>query len=184
MGSESLSHRFAAKDPTFHGKLNEDEKSSSHGSMSHTSGTQPVSVSNGSESSSSIVKHNHKPNSKYRRLIKLFRQQLSHTETTVNAIESLSKSSGDRKNQMLLSTREQIHKLYQRLENLRNDLSIRDHEHVDSIKHDIEHLIDDLKSYKMNFDNEDSINTIDYLVGFPVNISDNDTDDDETLVYF
>lgn len=181
MGSEGLSHRFAAEDPTFHGKLNEDKKSSSHGSMSHTSGTQPVSVSNGPESSSSIVKHNHQPNSKYKKFIKLFRRQLSHIETTVNAIDLLSKSSDNQQSELLLSTRDRIQNLYERLENLRNDLSIRDHEHVDSIKHDIQQLIDDLKSYKMNFDNVDSI---DYLVGFPVNISDNDTDEDETLVYF
>ena len=184
MGSEGLSHRFAAEDPTFHGKLNEDKKSSSHSSMSHTSGTQPVSVSNGPESSSSIAKHNNKPNSKYKRFIKLFRRQLSHIKTTVNAIESLSKPSDDQQSQLLLSTRDRIQNLYERLENLRNDLSIRDHEHVDSIKHDIQQLIDDLKSYKMNFDNVDSINTIDYLVGFPVNMSDNDSDKDETLVYF
>jgi hypothetical protein len=73
MGSENLSHKFAIKDPTYKenssSSKHKDEKFSSQHSLSHTSGTQPVSISNGPNSSSSpIIKHKRKPNSKHRKL--------------------------------------------------------------------------------------------------------------------
>ncbi|UJR34131.1 hypothetical protein I4U23_021538 [Adineta vaga] len=183
MGSEGLSHKFTAKDPTFKGKIAEDDKSSSHNSMFHTPGTQPVSLSNGS-TSSSTVKIKRKSHSKYTKLYKLYRRQLSHIETTLNAIESLSKSSKNDQNQILFSTRKHVDELNEKLENYRNVRSPEDHKHFDSIKHDIEQLIDDLKFYKMNSNDSDSNNTIDYLVGFPLDVSNSDDDEDETLVYF
>jgi hypothetical protein len=190
MGSEGLSHRFAAQDPTFKENSSSSKdtgkKSSPQHSMCHTSGTQPVSISNGPQSSpsSSLIKHKQKSNPKYTKLFKLYRRQLSHIETSLNAIESLSKSANSDKNQILLSNRKCIDQLNENLEKLYNSPSEHDHIHFDQIKHDIEQLINDLKSYKMNNDDPDSTNTIDHLVGYPLDVSDSEEDGKITLMYF
>lgn len=186
MGSESLSHKFTAKDPTFKesssSKKHEDTTSSSKNSMSHTSGTQPISLSNGSKSSSSpLIKHQRKPNSKHRSLLKFHSQQLSYISTTLDAIESLSKSNNNNNNQIVISNKERLDKLNKDIENIRNDSSKQNHIHFDQLKDDIDQLINDLKLYKMNNDKPNVTNTIDLLVGLPLDVSDNE---DKTLVYF
>ena len=187
MGSERLSHMFTMQDPTYKkNSKHEDEQSSSHHSLSHTSGTQPVSMSNGPKSSpsSSMIKHKLKINPKYKKLIKLYSRQLAHITTTLNAITSLSKSDNT---QILESSKKRADTLRDNLESFRNSPSKQDHIHFDPLKKEIDQLIDDLKSYKVNNSNPDSRNTIDYLIGFPLNASDSENDDGEeekTLVYF
>lgn len=191
MGSEGLSHKFTLKDPTYKGNSSSNDdhkKSSSQHSMSHTSGTQPVAVSNGPQSSSSSsstkLKHILKINSKYKKLFKLYTRQLFHIETTINAIESLSKSNNNNEqNQIILSYKNRVNELNETIENLRKTPSELDHTQFDQIKNDIEQLINDLKMYKITNDKPDSGNTINALVGFPLDVSDNDNDD-ETLIYF
>jgi len=189
MGSEHLSHKFAAQDPAYKenssSSKHKDEKCTSHHSLFHTPGTQPVSMSNGPKpSSSSIIKHQQKPNSKHRKLIKLHSRQLSHIETTLNAIQSLSKSANNNQNKIFLSNKNRVDKLNKDLEDIRNTPSKQDHIHFDQIKNDIDQLINDLKSYKMDNDNSDSGNTIDNLVGFPLDVSDSENDEEKTLIYF
>jgi len=188
MGSESLSHKFATKDPAYKEysstSKHKDEKLSSQHSLCHTSGTQPVSMSNGPKSSSSpLIKHQRKPNSKHRKLLKLYSQQLSHIETTINSIESLSKPGNSDENKICLSYKKRADKLNEDLENILNTPSQQDHIHFDQLKTDIDQLINDLKSYKMDNDNSNSSNTIDYLVGFPLDVSDSEDDEDKTLIY-
>ena len=189
MGSEGLSHKFTIQDPTYkeNSSSNHDKSSSQH-SMSHTSGTHPVAVSNGPQSSSSSsstkLKHILKINSKYRKLFKLYTLQLSHIETTINAIESLSKSNNNNEqNKLILLYKNRVNELKETIENLRKTPSEQDHTQFDQIKNDIEQLINDLKMYKIDNDKSDSGNTINSLVSFPLDVSDNDNDD-ETLIYF
>jgi hypothetical protein len=189
MGSENLSHKFAIKDPTYKenssSSKHKDEKFSSQHSLSHTSGTQPVSISNGPNSSSSpIIKHKRKPNSKHRKLLKLYTQQLSHIGTTINSIESLSKPFNSDQHQIFLSSKKRADKLNEDLENIRKTPSKQDHIHFDQLKADIDQIINDLKSYKTDKDNSDLSNTSDYLVGFPLDVSDSEDDQDKTLIYF
>jgi hypothetical protein len=174
MGSERLSHLFAIQDPTYKKNSSSDEKPSSNHSLFHTSGTQPVSISNGPTSSPSS-KSKQKTNSKYKKLIKLYSRQLSHITTTLNAIESLSKSENNHhQTQMLASNRKRVENLSENLENFRNSPSKQDHLHFDPLKADIDQLMNDLKSYKIDNANPDSTNTIDYLVGFPLDASDSE----------
>jgi hypothetical protein len=183
MGSENLSHKFAAKDPTYKEDSSkyEDKKSST----SHTSGTHPIHLSNGPRSSSSsIIKHKSKPNSKHRKLLKLYTRQLSHISTTINAIESLSKPVDNNQNKILLSNKKRVEKLNEQLDNIRNDPSKQDHTYFDQVKNDIDQLINDLKSYKMDNDNPDATNTIDYLAGVPLDVSDDENDEEKTIMYF
>lgn len=190
MGSEGLSHKFAIQDPTYKeyssSSKDKDENSSSQNSVSHTSGTHPVSISNGPKSSpsSSITKHKRKSNSKYTKLFKLYRQQLYNIETSLNAIESLSRSTDRDKHKILLSTRKRLDKLNETLENLHKSSSAQDHKYFDEIKHDIEQLINDLKSYKMDNSDPDTTNAIDYLVSFSLDVSDNEDNGETTLTYF
>jgi hypothetical protein len=188
MGSERLSHLFAIQDPNYKknssSTKDDDEKSSSHHSLSHTPGTQPVSISNGP--TSSMIKHKQKMNSKYKKLIKLYNRQLVHIITTLNAIESLSKTDNIHQNQILESNKNRVNKLRDNLENFRNSPSKHDHIHFDPLKKEMDQLINDLKSYKLDNTNPNSRNTIDYLIGFPLDVSDTENDDDddkETLVY-
>lgn len=195
MGSEHLSHLFAVNDPTFKensssSKHKEKESLSQH-SMSHTSGTQPVSLSNGPKSSQSpLIKHKRKPNAKHRKLLKLYNRQLCHINTTLNAIESLSELNDKNENEIILSNKKRVEELKQTIEDIRNDYSKQDHIHFDQLKDDIDQLINNLESYKTNNnDKPDLTNTIDYLVGLPLDVSESEDDDDhddenKTLIYF
>jgi hypothetical protein len=183
MGSERLSHMFAAQDPTYKktssSSKHDDQKPSSQHSLSHTSGTQPVSLSNGPKSSPSpMIKHKLKPNSKYQKLIKLCSRQLSYIETTLNAIESLSKSRNNNENEIFLLYRKRLDKVNTDVEHLRNSPAEQDHKHFDPIKNDIDQLMNDLQSYKMNNDDPNSTNTIDSLVGLPLDVSDSENDEE------
>jgi len=83
-----------------------------------------------------------------------------------------------------LSTQKRADKLNEDLENIRKTPSQQDHIHFDQLKADIDQIINDLKSYKTDKDNSDLSNTIDYLVGFPLDVSDSEDDQDKTLIYF
>ncbi|CAF0726033.1 unnamed protein product [Adineta steineri] len=191
MGSESLSHRFLAEDPTYKGKSpyaskSDDKKSASHHSVSHTSGTHPVALSNGPNSSSpptaSKIKHKYKSHPKYKKLYKVYKKQLAHMETTVNAIDSLSKSPSTNQNQMLSSIKKRIDELNGNLDNLNDTPSLQDHIHFDPIKVEIKQLLEDLKSYKLDNKNSNSINAIDHLVGLSLNVSDSDDNEENTTL--
>jgi hypothetical protein len=193
MGSERLSHMFTALDPTRKKQSSptkgENQKQSSQHSLFHAPGTQPVAFSNGPKSSppsSPIIKHKRKTNPKYKKLIKLYSEQLSHITTTLNAIESLSKTDNIHHKEMLESSKTRVNKLRDDLEDFSNSPSKQDHVHFDPLKDEIDQLINDLKSYKIDNTNPDSRNAIDHLIGFPLNVSDSDVEDEdgETLVYF
>ena len=194
MGSERLAHMFTAKDPTFKGTSSEgkrpEDAMDSHHSMSHTSGTQPVSVSNGPHSpSSSIFKGKRKHNPKYEKLLKLYGRQLTHIGKTLHSIESFSHSSADEdKNEFLLSNKKRIEQLNDELESLRHRPTEQDHEEFKQMKNNIDQVIDDLKSYKMHGARTESSTVLDLLVGYPLEVSDSEeTDKDnpaKTLVYF
>jgi hypothetical protein len=191
MGSENLSHKFAVQDPTYKkyasSSKHEPDESSSHHSMCHTSGTHPVSMSNGPKSSASTsstkLKHILKINPKYQKLFKLYNRQLSHIGTTITAMEALSKSTNNDQHEIISSYRNRVDELNKALENLRNTPHEQDHTKFDQMKNDIDQLINDLKSFKMTKDNSNCWNTVDYLVGFPLDVSDNENDGDETLIY-
>ncbi|CAF1281393.1 unnamed protein product [Rotaria sp. Silwood1] len=185
MGSERLSHMFAAKDPAYKDSSLlskfEAEKSSSHRSIFHASGTHPVLVGHSkklSSSLSSIKKLKSKQSSKDKKLLKLYSRQLSHIETSLDAIESLTKSNNTEHIKILLSFRKQLNKLNQDLENLRYSSSEEDNHPFDRIKIEIEQFINDLKSYKINDDDTDSKNSIDYIVNFPLGVSDSENDEE------
>ena len=185
MGSERLGHLFAQKDPKFKEHCpvtkHEDHKSSSNHSLSHTSGTQPVFMSNGPRStpSSSIIKH--KINPKYKKLIKLYHRQLAHIATTLNAIESVS-ITDQHSNPIFSASRKRLNELNQTLENFHNSPDKHNQEAFDSLKGNIDQLIHDIQSYKST---NTSRHTIDHLVGFPLDVSDSDNEEkDKTLVYF
>ena len=194
MGSERLSHMFTALDPTrkktSSSHKDEDDKSSHQHSFFHTPGTQPVAFSNGPKSSppsSPIIKHRRKTNSKYKKLIKLYSRQLSHITTTLNAIESLSNTDKIHHNEILQSSRTRANKLREDLDDFSNSPSKQDHVHFDPLKDEIDQLINDLKSYKIDNTNSNSRSAIDYLIGFPLDASSDsepENEDDETLVYF
>ncbi|CAF0771803.1 unnamed protein product [Rotaria sordida] len=192
MGSEHLSHLFAAKDPAYKDSLSVsklvDEKSSSHHSLFHTSGTHPVAVSHrkkvSSSSLSSIKKSKLKLSSKDKKLLKLYSRQLSHIETTLDAIESLTKSNNSEHIKNLLSYRKRANQLHGDLKNLPHSSSDVDNNDFDQMKIEIEQLINDLKSYKMNNDDPDSKNSIDYLVNFPLDVSDSENDEEIISTYF
>ena len=194
MGSERLAHMFTAKDPTFKGTSSaakrEEDATTTHHSMSHTSGTQPVSVSNGPHSSSSsIFKGKRKHNPKYEKLLKLHGRQLTHIGKMLHSIESFSHpSAADEKNEFLLSNKKRIEQLNVDLEDLRHRPTDQDHEEFQQMKSRIDQVIDDLKSYKMHGSRTESSTVLDLLVGYPLEVSDSEeTDKDnpaKTLVYF
>lgn len=181
MGSENLSHKFTIKDPTFKGESHKADHSS-HQSSAHTSGTHPVSVSNGpTSSSSSAKKHQLKSNSKYGKLYTLHREQLAHIGTTLDAIESLSTPANAKQTQLLSSAREELDRLNEKLESLRDAPSADDYLQFDWVKRDIDALIDKLKAYKTDSNDCASANTLDCLVGAPLDVPE---DDKKTLIYF
>ena len=185
MGSERLSHAFTAEDPTFDkdksAYANETSSKSSH-SLSHTSGTHPISVSNGPPHSSGS-KHIRKTNSKYRKLIKLYERQLSHISSTLDAIETLAKPGNPHQDTVILLNKQRVNKLKEKLEDFSNDPSKQDYKHFEPLKDDIDQLIDDLKSYKMDNDNPNATHTMDSLVGIPLDVSDSEHDEEKTLIY-
>ena len=194
MGSERLSHAFTAKDPTFKGKSalanpHDPADATSHHAMSHTSGTQPVSLSNGPKSSASTKKiTRHKPNSKHRKLLKLYAQQLSHLDTTCDAIESLSTSMSVKQQREFLHVKKHLEEVKIRDEQLRSCPSDDDHESFDQMKNDIDQLIEEFKTFKTsNCHHPDAMTPLDLLVGVPVDASESDDDDPQepkTLIYF
>jgi hypothetical protein len=190
MGSERLSHMFTAEDPTFKGHSSKDKAKnpSSKHSLSHTSGTQPVSVSNGPKSSSPIIKTRRKMNSKYKELSKRYAQQLSHLATTLDAIDSITKSTNSDQYEILMSNKKRVDKLNEELEHLRNSPALHDHIHFDQMKHDIEQLTNDLKTHKMNNDNPNAVNAVDALVALPMDNSDSEengkNNGEKTSIYF
>lgn len=183
MGSERLGHLFAQADPAFKQHCSF-SKHADHHSLSHTSGTQPVFMSNGpgsSPSSSSMIKH--KINPKYKKLLKLYHRQLAHVATTLDAIESVSITDHPHhSNPIFLASRKRLIELNETLENFRNSPDKQNQKDFDSLKRDIDHLIHDIQSYKTN---NTSRHTLDHLVGIPLDVSDSDTEEkDQTLVYF
>ena len=186
MGSERLGHMFAQKDPAFKeiasSNTHENQKPLSHHSLSHTSGTQPVCMSNGPSSSSKTPMIKHKINPKYKKLLKLYHRQLTYISTTLNAIESVSTTDHFHSNPMLISSRQRLDHLYQTLDNFRNSPNKQDQPHFDSLKTDIDQLVDDIKSYKTK---HSTSHTLDHLIGFPLDVSDSDNDEpSKTLIYF
>ena len=189
MGSERLSHAFTNLDPTYKpNSFDESNTKEPQESLKHSSGTQPVSVSNGPSHSSSSFKVKHKPktNPKYRKLIKLYNRQLTHITTTLDAIETFSQSENHQENKILSSNKNRVNELKATLDNLHQNPEQQDHLHFEPLKADIDQLIDDLKSYKMNNGIPNTSNTIDHLVGLPIDESDSENDDKEekTLIYF
>ena len=184
MGSERLGHMFTAKDPTFKGEV----ASSKHEAMSHTSGTHPVSLSNGPKSLASTKKiTRHKPNSKHRKLLKLHARQLAYLETTYQAIESLSKPISNEQHEQLLASKRRLDELKIKNDQLRDSPSVDDHEHFDQIKMEIDELIEEFKLLKLNNPQPDSMTTLDLLFGVPLDASESDDDDPnkpKTLIYF
>lgn len=188
MGSERLGHMFTVKDPTFKeqssSKNHSKDSSSTHHALSHSSGTQPVSISNGprsSPTSSSITKvaKKLKPNSKYRKLWKLQSRQISFIGTTLDAIESLSNGMSDAERKDFSLKKDRFNALNERIENVRHSAANQDHQVFDQIKSDIQHLIDDLKSFKTTHHHSNAKSTLDMLFGIPLEASETDENDED-----
>ncbi|CAF2530333.1 unnamed protein product [Rotaria sp. Silwood2] len=179
MGSEHLSHLFAAKDPAY--------KDSSFLSKFHANETHPVSADHSKKarsSLSSIKKLKLKHRSEDKKLIKLYSRQLSHIETTVDAIESLSKSKDTEHIKIILSYRKRLTKLNQDFENLRHSLTEENDNNFNRMKIEIEQLINDLKLYKMNNDDSGSKNPIDYVVNFSLDAPNSENDEEIISMQF